>query len=126
MRWLRWGCRIYRWGSRSTLSGGNASVKLAKYLDHKGSIYVLDEPTTGLHAADVESVMKLLEGFVERGNTVIVIEHNMDVVKQADYVIDIGPDGGTSGGEVVFAGTPQEMVDHSTSITAEYLRKALQ
>lgn len=111
----------------STLSGGERQrVKLAKYLDHKGSIYVLDEPTTGLHAADVESVMKLLEGFVERGNTVIVIEHNMDVVKQADYVIDIGPDGGTSGGEVVFAGTPQEMVDHSTSITAEYLRKALQ
>ena len=70
--------------------------------------------------------MKLLDGFVKRGNSVIVIEHNMDVVKQADYVIDIGPDGGTLGGEVVFTGTPQEMIDHSESITAKYLRKSLQ
>ena len=111
----------------STLSGGERQrVKLAKYLDKKGNIYVLDEPTTGLHAADVEAVMKLLDGFVKRGNSVIVIEHHMDVVKQADYVIDIGPDGGTLGGEVVFTGTPQEMIDHSESITAKYLRKSLQ
>ncbi len=111
----------------STLSGGERQrVKLAKYLDKKGNIYVLDEPTTGLHAADVQAVMKLLDGFVKRGNSVIVIEHHMDVVKQADYVIDIGPDGGTLGGEVVFTGTPQEMIDHSESITAKYLRKSLQ
>ncbi len=111
----------------STLSGGERQrVKLAKYLDKKGNIYVLDEPTTGLHASDVQAIMKLLDGFVKRGNTVIVIEHNMDVVKQADYVIDIGPDGGTAGGEVVFTGTPQEMVDNSESITARYLRKSLQ
>jgi excinuclease ABC A subunit len=111
----------------STLSGGERQrVKLAKYLDKKGSIYVLDEPTTGLHASDVQAVMKLLDGFVKRGNTVIVIEHNMDVLKQADYVIDIGPDGGTAGGEVVFTGTPQEMSDRSQSITAQYLRKALE
>lgn len=110
----------------STLSGGERQrVKLAKYLDKKGNIYVLDEPTTGLHASDVLAVMKLLDSFVKRGNTVIVIEHNMDVVKQADYVIDIGPDGGTGGGEVVFTGTPREMVDHSDSITADYLRKSL-
>lgn len=112
----------------STLSGGERQrMKLAKYLyQNKGNIYVLDEPTTGLHASDVRSVMELLDGFVQRGNTVIVIEHNMEVVKQADYVIDIGPDGGTSGGEVVFAGTPQEMVSHCDSITADYLRKSLQ
>lgn len=111
----------------STLSGGERQrVKLAKYLDNKGNIYILDEPTTGLHASDVQAIMKLLDGFVKRNNTVIVIEHNMDVVKQADYVIDIGPDGGTAGGEVVFTGTPQEMVDRSESITARYLRKALQ
>ncbi len=110
----------------STLSGGERQrVKLAKYLDKKGNIYVLDEPTTGLHASDVQAVMQLLDGFVKRGNTVIVIEHNMDVVKQADYVIDIGPDGGTSGGQVVFTGTPQEMVDGCQSITARYLRKAV-
>ena len=110
----------------STLSGGERQrVKLAKCLDKLGNIFVLDEPTTGLHASDVQAVMKLLDGFVERGNTVIVIEHNMDIVKQADYVIDIGPDGGTLGGEVVFCGTPQEMAAHSETITATYLRKSL-
>lgn len=87
---------------------------------------MLDEPTTGLHSSDVQAVMKLLDSFVKHGNTVIVIEHNMDVVKQADYVIDIGPDGGTAGGEVVFTGTPQEMVSLSDSITAKYLKNSLQ
>lgn len=110
----------------STLSGGERQrVKLAKYLDKKGNVYVLDEPTTGLHASDVQTVMRLLDGFVKRGNTVIVIEHNMDVVKLADYVIDIGPDGGNEGGEVVFTGTPAEMAGHAKTITAEYLRKSL-
>lgn len=111
----------------STLSGGERQrVKLAKYLDQKGNIYVLDEPTTGLHASDVKTVMELLDSLVERGNTVIVIEHNMDVVKLADYVIDIGPDGGTLGGEVVFTGTPQEMIQNSETITARYLRKSME
>lgn len=111
----------------STLSGGERQrVKLAKYLDKRGNIYVLDEPTTGLHASDVQTVMELLDSFVKRGNTVIVIEHNMDVVKLADYVIDIGPDGGTSGGEIVFTGTPSEMAWHGKTITAEYLRRSLQ
>lgn len=110
----------------STLSGGERQrVKLAKYLDQKGNIYVLDEPTTGLHASDVQNIMKLLDGFVERGNTVIVIEHNIDVMKQADYIIDIGPDGGTLGGEVVFTGTPKQMVENADTITAMYLRKTL-
>lgn len=110
----------------STLSGGERQrIKLAKHLDKKGSIYVLDEPTTGLHASDVENIMKLLDGFVKRGNTVIVIEHNLDVMKQADYIIDVGPDGGTGGGEIVFTGTPQQMADNAETITARYLRKSL-
>lgn len=110
----------------STLSGGERQrVKLAKYLDKKGNIYVLDEPTTGLHASDVETVMALLDSLVEKGNTVLVIEHNLDVMKRADYIIDIGPDGGTAGGEVVFTGTPQEMAAHGDTITAEYLRRSL-
>ena len=98
---------------------------LPKYLDKKGNIYVLDEPTTGLHASDVKKIMELLDSLVERGNTVIVIEHNLDVMKQADYIIDIGPDGGTEGGEVVFTGTPEEMIQRADTITAEYLRNSL-
>ena len=86
---------------------------------------MLYEPTTGLHASDIKNIMKLLDGFVKRGNTVIVIEHNLDVMKQADYIIDVGPDGGTAGGEIVFIGTPQEMVEHGDTITAEYLRRSL-
>ncbi|NLG03395.1 MAG: ATP-binding cassette domain-containing protein, partial [Clostridia bacterium] len=110
----------------STLSGGERQrVKLAKYLYQKGNIYVLDEPTTGLHASDVKKVMDLLDSLVRRGNTVIVIEHNLDVMKQADYLIDVGPDGGTGGGEIVFTGTPKEMAEHSETITARYLRKSL-
>ena len=110
----------------STLSGGERQrVKLAKYLDKRGNIYVLDEPTTGLHASDVETVMALLDSLVERGNTVLVIEHNLDVMKRADYLIDIGPDGGTAGGEVVFTGTPREMAERGDTITAEYLRRSL-
>ena len=110
----------------STLSGGERQrVKLAKYLDQKGNIYVLDEPTTGLHASDVDKLMQLLDGLVDRGNTVVIIEHNTDVMKKADYIIDIGPDGGTQGGEVVFTGTPKQMADSADTITARYLRKTL-
>lgn len=110
----------------STLSGGERQrLKLAKYLDTKGSIFVLDEPTTGLHASDIKSIMALFEAFVERGNTVIIIEHNQDVMKSADYIIDVGPDGGTAGGEVVFAGTVKEMIENSETITARYLRKTI-
>ena len=110
----------------STLSGGERQrVKLAKDLDKKGNIYVLDVPTTGLHASDTQKVMELLDSLVTRGNTVIVIEHNLDVMKQADYLIDVGPDGGTAGGEIVFTGTPREMAEHGKTITADYLRKSL-
>ena len=110
----------------STLSGGERQrVKLAKDLDKKGNIYILDEPTTGLHASDIKKVMELLDSLVDRGNTVIVIEHNLDVMKRADWLIDVGPDGGTAGGQIVFTGTPLEMVEKSHTITAEYLRKSL-
>lgn len=107
----------------STFSGGERQrVKLAQNIKKKGNIYILDEPTTGLHIADIEKVVNILESFVDRGNTVIVIEHNTDVMKLADYIIDIGPDGGTKGGEVVFTGTPREMIDNGKTITARYLR----
>lgn len=110
----------------STLSGGERQrIKLAKHLDKKGNIYILDEPTTGLHASDIKKIMSLLEGLVKRGNTVVVIEHNTDVMKLADYLIDVGPDGGNAGGEVVFTGTPQEMLEQAETITAKYLRKSL-
>ena len=108
----------------STFSGGERQrVKLAQNIKKKGNIYILDEPTTGLHAADIVKVMGILDNLVDRGNTVIVIEHNTDVMLLADYLIDIGPDGGTKGGQVVFTGTPQEMIEHSETITAVYLRK---
>ena len=108
----------------STFSGGERQrVKLAQNIKKKGSIYVLDEPTTGLHIADIEKVVSILDSFVERGNTIIVIEHNTDVMKFADYIIDMGPDGGTRGGEIVFCGTPKEMIENANTITAKYLRK---
>ena len=109
----------------NTLSGSERQrVKLAKELYGKGNIYILDEPTTGLHAADVAKLMELFNSLVDKGNTVIIIEHNLDVIKKADYIIDIGPDGGNKGGEVVFTGTPLEMVNNSNTITAQYLRKS--
>ena len=108
----------------STFSGGERQrVKLALHIKKKGSIYILDEPTTGLHAADIEKVVDILETIVDRGNTVIVIEHNTDLMKLADYIIDVGPDGGSSGGEIVFTGTPQEMIENGTTITSKYLRE---
>lgn len=108
----------------STFSGGERQrVKLAQNIKKKGNIYILDEPTTGLHMADIEKVVEILESIVDRGNTVIVIEHNTDVMKLADYIIDVGPDGGTKGGEIVFAGTPREMMETADTITAKYLRK---
>ena len=107
----------------STLSGGERQrVKLAKDLYSSGNIYILDEPTTGLHKSDIQKLMVLFERIVDRGNTVVVIEHNTDVMKLADYIIDVGPDGGSKGGEIVFYGTPLELLNSNT-ITGEYLRK---
>lgn len=110
----------------STLSGGERQrIKLAKNLGKKGSIIVMDEPTTGLHMSDIENLLKLFDMIVSRGNTLVVIEHNLDVMKQADWIIDIGPDGGKNGGEVVFAGTPADMIKSAKTLTAECLRASL-
>lgn len=107
----------------STLSGGERQrIKLAKNLGKKGSIIVMDEPTTGLHMSDIENLLKLFDTIVSRGNTLVVIEHNLDVMKQADWIIDIGPDGGNKGGQVVFTGTPMEMVSSAKTLTADSLR----
>lgn len=107
----------------STLSGGERQrIKLAKNLGKKGSIIVMDEPTTGLHMSDIQNLLSLFDMIVSRGNTLVVIEHNLDVMKQADWIIDIGPDGGKNGGEVVFVGTPAEMVRSANTLTAESLR----
>lgn len=107
----------------STLSGGERQrIKLAKNLSKKGSIIIMDEPTTGLHLSDIEKLMKLFNTIVDNGNTLIVIEHNLDVIKQADWIIDIGPDGGKNGGEVVFKGTPMDMFSYAKTLTADSLR----
>ena len=89
------------------------------------SLFVFDEPTIGLHPLDVQTLLQVFQTLIEKGATVIVIEHNLDVMKQADYIIDVGPDGGTAGGQIVFTGTPREMAESGQTITAEYLRKAL-
>ncbi len=108
----------------STLSGGECQrIKLASELHRKGNIYVLDEPTTGLHMSDTSHLLAMLDRLVDAGNTVIVIEHNADVIRNADWVIDLGPDGGSRGGEVVFTGPPLELRAADRSLTGEYLRR---
>jgi excinuclease UvrABC ATPase subunit len=109
----------------STLSGGECQrIKLASELHRKGNIYVLDEPTTGLHMSDTSHLLEMLDRLVDAGNSVIVIEHNLDVIRNADWVIDLGPEGGTRGGELVFAGTPKDLLKARASLTGEYLRRA--
>jgi len=115
--------------SASTLSGGEAQrVKLAKELSTKSTgrtIYLLDEPTTGLHFDDVKKLLNVLDRLVNTGNTVLVIEHNLEVIKSADYIIDLGPEGGEEGGRIVAKGTPEEIVHNKNSFTGEYLKKVL-
>ena len=115
--------------SATTLSGGEAQrVKLASELQKKPTgktVLVLDEPTTGLHMDDVLKLIRIIDRIVDNGDTVIVIEHNLDVIKCADYIIDLGPDGGDRGGEVIAAGTPEEVAKNERSYTGEYLRKVL-
>ncbi|MFC6332041.1 ATP-binding cassette domain-containing protein [Paenibacillus septentrionalis] len=107
----------------STLSGGECQrIKLASELHKKGSIYVMDEPTTGLHMSDISHLMGIMNRLVDAGNTVIVIEHNIDVISQADWIIDMGPDGGSNGGQVVFEGTPSQIIHAEQSITGQYLK----
>jgi excinuclease UvrABC ATPase subunit len=106
----------------STLSGGECQrIKLASELHKKGSIYVLDEPTTGLHMSDIEHLLAIMNRLVDAGNTVIVIEHNVSVMRNADWIIDMGPDGGHKGGRVVFEGTPRELLEAEGSITRKYI-----
>ncbi|MFE6796199.1 ATP-binding cassette domain-containing protein [Paenibacillus chitinolyticus] len=106
----------------STLSGGECQrIKLASELHKKGSIYVMDEPTTGLHMSDIGHLLEIMNRLVDAGNTVIVIEHNLDVISQADWIIDMGPDGGSKGGQVVFEGTPPQIIHAEQSITGKYL-----
>lgn len=108
--------------SLSSLSGGEAQrLKLATELHKKGNIYVMDEPTTGLHMADTERLLGIIHGLVDTGNSVIVIEHNLDVICQADYIIDMGPEGGSSGGEIVATGTPEEIMADTASVTGRFL-----
>jgi excinuclease UvrABC ATPase subunit len=106
----------------STLSGGECQrIKLASELHKNGSIYVMDEPTTGLHMSDIGSLMGIMNRLVDAGNTVIVIEHNLEVISQADWIIDMGPDGGSRGGQVLFEGTPEQIIYAEQSITGKYL-----
>ncbi len=106
----------------STLSGGECQrLKLASELHKKGSIYVMDEPTTGLHKSDIGKLLAIMDRLVDAGNTVIVIEHNLDVIKNADWIIDMGPEGGSKGGRVMFEGTPRQLLDAPHSLTSAYL-----
>jgi excinuclease ABC subunit A len=117
-------------GQRSTtLSGGEAQrIKLATELskrDTGNTFYILDEPTTGLHFEDIRVLMEVLNKLANKGNTVLIIEHNLDVVKLSDFIIDIGMEGGKKGGKILCKGTPEEIARHKTSYTAKFLKKEL-
>jgi excinuclease ABC subunit A len=113
----------------TTLSGGEAQrVKLARELAKRSTgrtLYILDEPTTGLHFHDIEQLLRVLLRLRDEGNTIVVIEHNLDVIKTADWIVDLGPEGGAGGGAVVATGTPEQVVDVAGSHTAQYLRRVL-
>jgi excinuclease ABC subunit A len=115
--------------SATTLSGGEAQrIKLAKELSKRSTgktLFVLDEPTTGLHFADIELLLNVLNRLKDQGNTIVVIEHNLDVVKTADWIIDLGPEGGSDGGNIVASGTPEEIVKVNRSFTGQFLKKML-
>ena len=113
----------------TTLSGGEAQrVKLSKELSKRSTgntLYILDEPSVGLHAADVHKLMEVLQHFADKGNTVVIIEHHPDVIKTADHIIDLGPEGGDQGGYLVAEGTPEEVVNIDKSYTGQFLKKVL-
>ena len=113
----------------TTLSGGEAQrVKLSKELSKRSTgrtLYILDEPTTGLHFADIEQLLKVLQKLVDNGNTVVIIEHNMDIIKTADHIIDLGPDGGDGGGFLLAEGTPEKIAKSKNSYTGKYLKEYL-
>jgi excinuclease UvrABC ATPase subunit len=106
----------------NTLSGGECQrIKLASELHKKGSVYIMDEPTTGLHMADIEHLLEIMNRLVDSGNTVIVIEHNLDVIRNADWIVDVGPEGGSKGGQIMFEGTPKDLVHAKQSLTSQYI-----
>ena len=113
----------------TTLSGGEAQrIKLAKELSKRSTgrtLYILDEPTTGLHSHDIKKLLEILQAFVALGNTVVVIEHNLEVIKTADWIIDMGPDGGDEGGEIIAEGTPEKISQCENSYTGSYLKEML-
>jgi len=113
----------------TTLSGGEAQrVKLAEELskrDTGNTVYILDEPTTGLHFEDIRHLLSVLNKLIDKGNTILVIEHNMDVIKMADHIIDLGPEGGRKGGEIIATGTPEKIAQNSKSHTGRFLKKEL-
>ena len=113
--------------SSTTLSGGESQrIKLASELSKRDTgktLYILDEPTTGLHFEDIRVLLNVLNKLVDKGNTIIIIEHNMDVIKQVDYIIDIGPEGGKNGGRVIDYGTPKDIIKNNKGYTGEYLSK---
>jgi excinuclease ABC subunit A len=115
--------------SATTLSGGEAQrIKLSKELSRRATgrtLYILDEPTVGLHIADVEKLLEVLNRLVDAGNTVVVIEHNLDVIKTADWLVDLGPEGGDNGGRVIAEGTPEEVAAMKHSYTGRFLRQIL-
>lgn len=115
--------------SSSTLSGGeNQRVKLAYFLSQEKcdpTLFIFDEPTTGLHFHDIKKLLKAFDALISHGHTVVVIEHNLDVVKCADHVIDLGPDGGDKGGKLIFAGTPEDIVKCEESVTGTFLREKI-
>lgn len=112
--------------SLSSLSGGEAQrIKIAAELHKKGNLYILDEPSTGLHLADIEKLLKIIRGLTANNNTVVVIEHNLDIIKQADWIIDMGPEGGSKGGYIMAEGTPEIVANNTKSITGKYLRKII-
>ena len=112
--------------SMTTLSGGELQrVKLADKLEEQGKIFILDEPTDGLHLDDIRRLMKLFNRMTDQGNTLFIIEHSLDVMKDADYIVELGPEGGLAGGEILFTGTPKEMLESTCSVTREYLKSNL-
>jgi len=106
----------------NTLSGGECQrIKLAKELTKKGNLYIMDEPTTGLHFSDIANILKIISTLVKKGNTVITIEHNLDIIRQADWIIDLGPGAGAHGGEIIFEGTPMDLKNCKESLTGRYI-----
>jgi excinuclease ABC subunit A len=115
--------------SSTTLSGGESQrLKIARELRKASTgntLYILDEPTTGLHMYDIRFLLKVLQRLVDKGNTVVIIEHNMDIIKSVDHIIDLGPEGGKKGGTIIAEGSPENIIGSKTSFTAKYLKKYL-